>query len=402
MLIAIFSTLPMFACLFWGVTFCLDFRHNDRAKRFLTLFMLVSALLYLCHTAYFNREYVIFPVTDSIYTFTTLAVYPIYFLYIKLLSESRDLKVYDFLILLPALLFSIAAAAIYMAMSSEERILYIHHWAFGDYGLKDASGIIKMQVIRYKLTSIVFAVQIIPILYLGGKKISHYNQEINNYYSNTEGKIFPRINFLLIAFVITSLVSFAMNIIGKEFFATSSFLILIPSLLFGILLYSLGYFGNKQNFTVADFSGEAKQNDQQNDNISQKEITDKKLSHVIIRLVEEKELFRQPDIKVSDISQMMATNRTYISTAINKELNLTFSEFINTYRIEYAKGLILKAQQENVILNMSSIIEMSGFATESSFYRIFKSITGTTPKKWAKDQRRFKLARQKNPVFDEM
>lgn len=384
MINAVFSTLPMFACLFWTLCLALNFRQNDRAKQFLTYFMAVSTTLYFCHAVYFNKEYSLFPFTDSIYTFTTLAVFPLYYLYIRLLSIGKKLEAKNFTILIPSVVFAISATLIYFLMTGEERMQYVYNWAFGDRRYAEATPLMKAQLIRYKLTGIVFALQTLPILYLGSKHISRYNKEIHNYYSDTEGKTFLHIKLLLAIFVATSFASFIMNIIGKEFFATSPLLIIIPSLLFGSLLFTLGYFGNKQNYTAADFLFEIQHSDSLSTNFTQEIVENKVSSQTIIRLIEDKELFKQPDIKISDIARLLGTNRTYISEALNKGMGLSFSELINKYRTECAKELILQSIKEGSEINMLVILEQSGFSAESSFYRIFKSFTGHTPKGWIK------------------
>jgi len=58
---------------------------------------------------------------------------------------------------------------------------------------------------------------------------------------------------------------------------------------------------------------------------------------------------------------------------------MSFSDYINNYRIEYAKSLLSK---QNNTLSLIEISEQSGFTNEVSFYRNFKKITGTTPNRW--------------------
>jgi YesN/AraC family two-component response regulator len=60
---------------------------------------------------------------------------------------------------------------------------------------------------------------------------------------------------------------------------------------------------------------------------------------------------------------------------------LSFSDYINKYRIDYAKSLMSIKNNPLTILEVS---EQSGFANEVSFYRNFKKFTGTSPKKWHK------------------
>ncbi len=85
----ILSAFPMLVCLFWTFTLALGIGQGGPARRMLTVWMGTATVLYLCHWVYFNRAYAALSVTDTIYALCTLSVYPLYFLYIKLLTENR-------------------------------------------------------------------------------------------------------------------------------------------------------------------------------------------------------------------------------------------------------------------------------------------------------------------------
>ncbi len=79
----IFTSMPMFVCLFWTVIMAIELK-KDRSNTRLHLlaFMAISTLLYFGHCVFFNHETSIIPLTDTIYCTANLAVYPLYFLYI--------------------------------------------------------------------------------------------------------------------------------------------------------------------------------------------------------------------------------------------------------------------------------------------------------------------------------
>ncbi|HCF81834.1 MAG TPA: hypothetical protein DER39_09040, partial [Porphyromonadaceae bacterium] len=76
-----FTVMPLFVVFFWLILFLLDFRRNDTAKRFLTLFLGVALVNYLAHWFYFNHNYPVYRLLDSVWVFTSLAVYPLYYYY---------------------------------------------------------------------------------------------------------------------------------------------------------------------------------------------------------------------------------------------------------------------------------------------------------------------------------
>lgn len=108
------------------------------------------------------------------------------------------------------------------------------------------------------------------------------------------------------------------------------------------------------------------------------------LQEQISKLIEEKELFKKKDIRISDIASELATNRTYISLIVNSSLGTSFSDLINNYRIEYAKKLMT----EHPEMSHTEVAEESGFSSRTSFLRTFKSKTGQSPTEWKQSIRK--------------
>lgn len=68
----------------------------------------------------------------------------------------------------------------------------------------------------------------------------------------------------------------------------------------------------------------------------------------------------------------------------HKWYNTNFKGFINHFRIRHAKMLIESRLASSEKYDLADIFSQCGFSTNESFYRIFKSITGTTPGKYEK------------------
>ena len=98
----------------------------------------------------------------------------------------------------------------------------------------------------------------------------------------------------------------------------------------------------------------------------------------ICQLMEEKHLFMNPDLKITDLAATLGTNRSTISACINSQRGCSFPQFVNAYRVAYAQEL-LRTQPD---IKIAEVSVKSGFSSEASFYRIFKTITGTTPTAW--------------------
>ena len=111
---------------------------------------------------------------------------------------------------------------------------------------------------------------------------------------------------------------------------------------------------------------------------SASEKAERELIDKISALMEEEQLFRQQNLKILDVAQRLGTNVTYISSCINNIHGGTFNDFVNRYRVRYVQQWLLNNPDRKV----SDVVEESGFASEASFFRNFKTLTGQTPGEW--------------------
>lgn len=383
----IVSLIPMFVCAFWCVVLLLEYKSRNKSKLLLGFFMFVAFLLYLGHAAYFNRECRFYSFWENIYIFCSLAVYPIYFIYLKLISKKPHLKLQDLWVLLPALFMSVFSFILYFKMSPAEERIFSEHLLYRPLHFDHAelTPLLSLQLLKQRLFAAAFFIQIIPIIFFGRKYIVEYNKKIYNYYSNTEGKTLQHFNHLLYIFIATSIASIIANLLGKSFFINSIWLLLVPALLFGCLLFAIGYVGYKQDFTLITFLTEQsadenrtlQQDEQEMNNDYYNEKIKHRLLHQLQELLEKEHIYKKNDLRITDISKKLNTNRTYISKVVNEELKANFSDLINKYRIEHAKKLLTNT--ENQLMGLSQIGELSGFKSDSSFYRIFKEKEGVSP-----------------------
>ena len=98
----------------------------------------------------------------------------------------------------------------------------------------------------------------------------------------------------------------------------------------------------------------------------------------ICQLMDEEQLFLHSDLRLQDVAVRLSTNSNYISECINSVRSMSFSQFVNTYRVRHAQALL--RQQPDI--KIATLATESGFSTEASFFRNFKAVTGTTPRDW--------------------
>lgn len=96
-------------------------------------------------------------------------------------------------------------------------------------------------------------------------------------------------------------------------------------------------------------------------------------------LMSERKLFKDPSLTVSSVAELLDSNRTYVSRAINDQTGKTFTQIVNEYRIREAINLISDLEAN---LPLKQICSDVGFNSISTFYTTFQSITGMTPARY--------------------
>ena len=371
MLAILVSSLPMIVCGVLSVLIVLSLYDCwNMAKTRLLFFMATATLLYLAHFIYFNRLMAVIPLTDAIYCFCNLAVFPLYYLYIEELTDYRPNRWRQALCLLPSLLGGVAVGLLYILMDRQEMTLFIEHYLYGNE-FASLSGLTFWQAMIHVAVRIVFALQVPLVLYFGFRRITAYNAVVETNYSDIEGKRIVWVKTLLVLFAVTSLVSFVFNLIGRQRFIDEAVPLAIPAVLFSMLLLLIGHVGLNQRFSVQDIEAEVfLESEPIPEDCAYSELLEK-----IRKLMSEEKLYLYPNLKVSDLARLLNSNRNYIYNAINVEMGISFSDYINSQRIDYASQL-LKAHPE---LSINDVMFKSGFTSTSAFYRNFKKFKGITP-----------------------
>ncbi|HSM46831.1 MAG TPA: helix-turn-helix domain-containing protein [Draconibacterium sp.] len=365
---------PMYVTFFWAAVLLITKRENNRAKFFLGVFMLAAFLLYFSHAVFFKRIISVYFVFDTIYMFSSLTVYPLYYWYIKLLTVETKYQTYNIRMLLPAFLFSAISLTLYLLMSENERAAYFTVYFTKSKTEVTFSSLMQYQKINFIAGRLIFTVQVFFFLYFGRMLVKNYQKKIENFYSNLESRSVLWVKILLYSLVITSLMSIIFNVIGRSFFMGSKTLLIFPSAIFSVLLFLIGFLGYLQNHTVIDLEIDEEKN---NSDLNLKNYNTVKLNEKLLNLFKDEAIYKNPDLKITQVSELLNTNRTYISKHINTEFGCTFSDFVNRYRVEEAKRLLTSETSKNYSLNYIS--EKSGFGSMGSFMRVFREFEDITP-----------------------
>lgn len=99
-------------------------------------------------------------------------------------------------------------------------------------------------------------------------------------------------------------------------------------------------------------------------------------------LMEEEKIYRQFDLKLDEVAAMLFITPHQLSEFINDCMGMNFSSYINQYRVEEAKSLLVNKPEESTLVIGFQV----GFGSKQSFNTIFKQQTGMTPSSYRKSK----------------
>lgn len=368
MIYEFFSSLPLMVCVVMVVQLTLTYRRRmDKAIRWLLLWAIATLLLYGCHFIYFNHFSDLLPFSDTLYVALNLTVYPLFLLYISAITDRKPLsqqKRFLWSAFMPPVTAGIVVGGLYGAMDAGEAKAFITSYLYLGYETT-LSGLALAQAWVHIVCHITFAIQVIIVIVRGFRRIRRFNKTVEQLYADTENKEIEAIPTILILFIVTSLVSTIVNVIGRQMFV-DTVIIALPSVAFSALIFALSWVGMQHNFSMRDIPEE-----QEKETDDSEKVTAVPSANSIIiyekleNLMNNEQIFLQNDLLLNDVAKLLGTNRTYLLQALSSCAHMTFKEYINRKRIAHAEQLIAN----NPLMPKTEIATRSGYNSMSSFYR---------------------------------
>jgi len=82
-------------------------------------------------------------------------------------------------------------------------------------------------------------------------------------------------------------------------------------------------------------------------------------------------------LNAEDAAEICGVSRPYFMNSFKKQFQITYNDFLVRRKIAYAKNLLLNTDRKS-----ADIAEELGFEDPSYFVKVFKKVTGITPKKF--------------------
>ncbi|MCK0136112.1 helix-turn-helix domain-containing protein [Arenibacter sp. S6351L] len=92
------------------------------------------------------------------------------------------------------------------------------------------------------------------------------------------------------------------------------------------------------------------------------------------------QIYRDNSLNRERIAEELGISAGYVSQLVNTVTGENFTNYINQYRIDAVKKMILNSEFENY--SLLAIGLESGFTSKTTFYKSFKKVTGMTPNEY--------------------
>lgn len=99
------------------------------------------------------------------------------------------------------------------------------------------------------------------------------------------------------------------------------------------------------------------------------------------RLMQNDQVYKNSLFTREKMAELLGTNRTYLSQTINEQTGLTFTHYMNKYRIEEARRILADPQDDTPIKAIAADL---GFSSVTTFYTLFKAVVQMSPDQYRK------------------
>lgn len=102
------------------------------------------------------------------------------------------------------------------------------------------------------------------------------------------------------------------------------------------------------------------------------------------QIMQAQQIFLWPELTLPKLAEEVDCSVNHLSQVINAGFGMSFFDYLNKYRIDYAKQLLTTLDgRGNAILNIAFTV---GFNSNSAFYAAFKKCVGQTPAQYRREQ----------------
>ena len=239
-----------------------------------------------------------------------------------------------------------------------------------------------------------------PLKYVSGVAYSvatfvylrRHARDVENSYSNTERVNLHWLLWLAGAAAAIWLLAVATGIVGRVPKAFPPHTANLVALAIVLLVYAIGYKGLSQPeiyryddpapIPPRETSAPSASGDARYERSGLTVADAARLKAKLLMLMTTAHPYRDPDLTLADLAEQLHTTPHKLSEVLNGELEQTFYDFINGYRVSDVRQRLVESGSKH--LSVLALAMDAGFASKSTFNQVFKKLTGQTPSSYRK------------------
>ncbi|MEK6333351.1 MAG: helix-turn-helix domain-containing protein [Acidobacteriota bacterium] len=331
---------------------------NKTANRLLAALTLTISIVVSGAVLLTSNYVFVFPHLSRLHQPFVFLAAPLLFLYIReLTSRERKFAKKDFLHFIPFVLCLIYLLPYFFQSSAQKiRILtseYIQE-SFGQW---------------YYIRSALFIAQTLVYLILIALLITRYARKAKERNNARDRAILFEVRFFVIASTVLwvgAILRYVTSLSGTN--------LLVP-LGASLLIYAMGYLKMRRPEPLTSEKDELSVRKYEKSTLTPER--SERYLEKLLSYMEGAKPFTDGDLTIQKLAEKLNVPAHHLSQTINERRGQTFSDFINSYRVEEAKRKLLDPASKH--LSVLGIAIEVGFSSKSSFNAVFKKHTNMTP-----------------------
>lgn len=384
-LLAFTSATPVFLSMFFAFQILTIKNFNSGSKKIYFWFLIAIGFI---HLIFASNEFNINSYTKyllPLFSATLLAIPPLMYLYLLSLSYFQKKRIKPIFHLLPSIIVLLVSIVLFALILTLNRNTLLFNFIFKLFTFTTIGSMV-----------VVFTIQNIIYIILSIKVYKEHIKQKTNILSFESGLNLRWFLLFLAGYIVLIIGVYSSSAITD----VNNMSTLIYNIVVVFYIVFIGFNGLKQYdkyieiikekanlINIESAENKDKVFEKRIENLVTEEIIEPKIILVqdkieeiynqILEVIETKQLYLNTEFTIFELSKELNINYKYVSQAINQGLNKNFVTFVNEYRVEHAKKLLLNPSHSNYTIE--AISEMSGFKSKSSFNNFFKKHTGLTP-----------------------
>lgn len=367
----------IFICLSFSVFLVTLKKGNKLSNYLLACFLLTQAAIPTDNLINFGEAFRAFALSLSPNLFYTFGLafwleVPLLLLYIKsLVNKNYQLKKRDSVLFIPFIFYAAYFTVDWLMIENSIKLDVLKNDTIETTAFIDRAIYFFRECFRFSISVLCFL------------ELQKYQKNIKNEFAELESVDLTWLKFLVIGFLVVHLNSIFVSL---GIIMSYEIGILVDHELLGLtanyaillLITSLIYFsaGNSRIFQGIDDELTAEQHK------APDSFEPEKIQKIESYLLQNKPYLNHL-LTLDNLASQLSMGSRNLSSIINRHFGKNFFEFINYYRVEESKRLLLL--EENKTVTMLDIMDKAGFNSKATFNTFFKKLVGVTPTQFRKE-----------------